>query len=58
MKKFIMWKCDMCEAVFEFDVEVPPLRCPDCFSPKDHLHCVDENVSKNSDANDAHQKQS
>jgi len=53
-----MWKCDMCEAVFEFDVEVPPLRCPDCFSPKDHLHCVDENVSKNSDANDAHQKQS
>lgn len=37
MKRFITWKCDVCDAVFEFDADMIPLRCPDCFSPHEHL---------------------
>lgn len=40
MKQYIAWRCDRCNAIFEFDADIVPLRCPDCFSPKEHLHRV------------------
>lgn len=43
MKQYITWICDRCNAIFEFDAEVAPLRCPDCLSAKEHLHQMGEN---------------
>ncbi len=47
MKQFVAWKCDMCDAIFEFDADVLPLRCPDCFSTHEHLCRVDKDLSEN-----------
>ena len=38
MKQYITWRCDRCNAIFKFDTDIAPLRCPDCLSPKEHLH--------------------
>lgn len=40
MKQYVTWTCDRCGAVFEFETGIAPLRCPDCCSPKEHLHYV------------------
>lgn len=42
MKQYATWICDRCNAIFTFDADFSPLRCPDCLSPKQHLHHIDD----------------
>lgn len=42
MRRFNVWRCALCEAIFKFDAEMTPLRCPDCLSSKEHLYCVEQ----------------
>ncbi|KKU98219.1 MAG: hypothetical protein UY31_C0057G0003 [Candidatus Wolfebacteria bacterium GW2011_GWE1_48_7] len=59
MKQYITWRCDRCNAIFKFDTDIAPLRCPDCLSPKEHLHqesneyLFGKKISEG-DANDSH----
>jgi hypothetical protein len=54
MKKFATWRCDICDALFEFDADMVPVRCPDCLSTHDHLCRADDDVLE-IDANNDYQ---
>lgn len=45
MKQFVTWKCEVCDAIFEFDEDMVPLRCPDCLSTHDHLVRVEDDLA-------------
>ena len=51
VKTFIAWKCKVCDAIFEFDSSVEPVRCPDCLSSREYLSRVEGDHAACDDSN-------